>query len=216
MSIKHHPSDAALAAFAGGSLDEPSRLVVATHLRLCQSCRAKVRMLETAGGVLLQEAQAVALPPDSLEAALGRLDDPSDARPADAVAVPAKEELPETILPLLIGYRLGPWRKLGLGLKMRFIETESRESRVFMLEAEPGITLPRHRHSGREWTCVLQGAFRHQHGRFGAGDFDEADATVEHHPSVETGERCICIVAMQGGIELQGWFGRLLQPLVRF
>jgi len=56
---------------------------------------------------------------------------------------------------------------------------------------------------------------RHARGRFGPGDFDEADDSVEHHPTVEAGVPCICLVALDKGIAFQGWIGRLLQPLVR-
>ena len=35
------------------------------------------------------------------------------------------------------------------------------------------------------------------------GDFDEADESIEHNPVVEEGMPCICLVALQGGIELQ-------------
>ena len=87
--------------------------------------------------------------------------------------------------------------------------------RVFMLKAKPGAKLPRHRHTGTEWTCVFEGAFSHHLGRYGAGDFDEADETVEHDPAVDNEFGCVCLVALQGHIELQGFFGRLLQPLIR-
>ena len=80
--------------------------------------------------------------------------------------------------------------------------------RVFMLKAAPGTKLPRHQHTGTEWTCVFEGAFRHDLGRYGAGDFDEADESVEHNPVVEEGDACICLVALQGTIELQ----RLARP----
>jgi len=111
---------------------------------------------------------------------------------------------------------MGPWRWLGRGVEWRAVDVPSDDAvRVFMLKAKPGTKLPKHRHTGTEWTCVFQGAFRHQLGRYGAGDFDEADESVEHDPVVEEGETCICLVALQGSIELQGFFGRLLQPLVR-
>ncbi|ODA66704.1 Anti-sigma-E factor ChrR [Methyloligella halotolerans] len=217
MTIKHHPSDETIAAYMGGALDEPSRLVVASHLRLCGHCRATARMLQTAGGVLLEESQPVPLADGALQAVLSRLDADDSEIPVNGVETSNDPDLPASLAPLLQGLPLGKWRSLGIGLKMRTIETGGpSDLRLFMLKAEPGIKLPHHSHTGREWTCVLQGAFRHEHGRFGAGDFDEADDTVEHHPVVEEGERCICIVAMQGRIELQGWLGRLLQPLVRF
>lgn len=84
-----------------------------------------------------------------------------------------------------------------------------------MLKAAPGTRLPHHRHTDTEWTCVLQGAFRHGYGRYGPGDFDEADESMEHKPVIEDGEPCICLVALRGSIEFQGWAGRLLQPFVR-
>jgi putative transcriptional regulator len=87
--------------------------------------------------------------------------------------------------------------------------------RVFMLKAAPGTRLPRHRHTGTEWTCVFEGAFSHDLGRYVAGDFDEADETMEHNPTVDATMGCVCLVALQGTISLQGLIGRLLQPLVR-
>ena len=47
-------------------------------------------------------------------------------------------------------------------------------------EGRAGTRIPAHEHAGLEWTCVLQGAFRHQLGQYGVRDFDEADDTVEH------------------------------------
>jgi len=127
---------------------------------------------------------------------------------ADVVA----EGLPQT----LAGHRLGRWRGIGGRVALCSVELRSpSDVRVFLLKAKPGTQLPRHRHQGREWTCVLQGAFTHAGGTYGAGDFDEADETDEHHPSVDPGETCICLVAMQGQIELQSFLGRLIQPLIR-
>ena len=71
------------------------------------------------------------------------------------------------------------------------------------------------RHTGTEWTCVFEGAFTHALGRYGAGDFDEADESVEHDPVVDAERGCVCLVALQGHIELQSWLGRLIQPFVR-
>jgi len=62
---------------------------------------------------------------------------------------------------------------------------------------------------------VLEGAFEHQFGRYGPGDFDEADETLEHKPTICDGAACICIVALQGDIKFQSGWGRLIQPLLR-
>jgi putative transcriptional regulator len=85
-----------------------------------------------------------------------------------------------------------------------------------MLRAGPGIALPHHKHTGFEWTTILAGAYEHEYGRYATGDFDEADAEHDHTPLVDPVDGCTCIVAMTGSVQLQGWLGRLLQPLVRF
>lgn len=211
MTIKHHPSDATLAAFASGNLDEARGLVVATHLSLCAECRHAVRAFEHVGGALLDNLEPTRMSTGALERAMVELGQPETV--SSARGVPRVENLPAP----LAQYGLGSWQRIWRGVQLRPVDVSSPEGcRVFMLKAAPGIRLPRHRHTGMEWTCVFEGAFRHDLGRYGPGDFDEADETMEHNPAVENGAPCICLVALQGSIELQGWMGRLLQPLIRF
>ncbi len=206
--ITHHPSDETLAAFAAGTLDEPRRIVVGAHVSLCRRCRKTVEALEFAGGLLIDEADPAEMADDALSRALSQL---------DAEQPPQRDEAGGGAeMPSLAGYELGRWLWVGPGVYRRAIKVRGADgTKAFMLRAAPGTRLPHHRHSGIEWTCVIQGAFEHQLGRFGAGDFDEADETMEHTPVVAAGEPCICIVALQGGIELQSRLGRLIQPLLR-
>ena len=211
MTIHHHPSEETLAAFAVGQLDEARALVVATHVSLCPACRDGLRRFEAVGGAMLAETPAVAMPGDALQRTLAVIDAPA-AAPRPAASYPGRSGLPAP----LGAYDLGPWRRVGPNVEWRSVDIAAGDGpRVFMLRAQPGTRLPRHRHKGDEWTCVFAGAFRHEHGRFGPGDFDEADDGVEHHPSVEAGVPCICLVALDRGIAFQGWIGRLLQPFVR-
>lgn len=212
MTFTHHPTDETLAAFAAGHLDEGRALVVATHAALCRQCRQAVRGFEHAGGVLLNDIEPAPMRADAWPRALERIGPPEAARD-DAIRLPGEGAgVPKP----LQAYELGPWRWIGRGVQWRPVPVPANEDRrVFMLKAAPGTRLPHHRHTGTEWTCVLQGAFRHDFGRYGPGDFDEADETVEHRPFVEHGDPCICLVALQGRVEFQGWIGRLLQPLVR-
>jgi len=212
MTITHHPSDGALAAFAAGTLDEANAVVVAVHVSLCPRCRTLMAAFERLGGMLIEGLEPAQLSDGALDRALAGLDtrEPvSKGRPAAALADPG---IPVSLVP----YGLGPWRWIGRGVHWRSVQVPSEAgARVFMLRAEPGTRLPHHRHSGTEWTCILEGAFRHDLGRYGSGDFDEADDTVEHKPVVEEGVACVCLVALQGRIEFQGWLGRMLQPFVR-
>lgn len=211
MSMPHHPTDATLAAFAGGTLDEGRSLVVAAHVARCARCGNAVSAFEHIGGALLDRLEPTAMRSDALARAMAAI----GGRPEPATHQ-AREQSASEMPPPLSEYPLGPWRWIGHGVQWRPVPVaDDAGTRVFMLKAAPGTRLPHHRHTGAEWTCVFEGAFRHDGGRFGAGDFDEADESVEHRPTVEEGVPCICLVALQGSIEFQGWFGRLLQPFVR-
>ncbi|NVO17402.1 MAG: cupin domain-containing protein [Rhodoplanes sp.] len=215
MTVAHHPTEATLAAFAAGTLDEGRMLVVAAHLAACPDCRRSVRMLEATGGVMLDDLAPADFAADGLVRAMAQLDAP----PAAPVAARRAETIPG-LMPaharLLAPYDLGPWRWVGPGVSWRMVDAPTLPGgRVFLLKATGGTALPDHTHTGTELTCVLTGAFRHEHGRYGPGDIDEADDEVDHTPVVEAGSDCICLVAMQGRLKLNGLLGRVLQPFVR-
>jgi putative transcriptional regulator len=212
MTIIHHPSAATLAAFASGTLDEARAVVVASHLSLCPHCRSEQGRFETLGGALLEAASSVALSKGAVERTLQR----AQTEPDRSELVSARLNDEPSLPPPLAHYALGAWRRIGGGVQFRAVDVPfDGYTRVFMLRAAPGTRLPRHRHTGTEWTCVFEGAFRHDLGRFGPGDFDEADERHEHNPVVEDDSTCICVVALEGSIKLQSWLGRLVQPFIR-
>jgi len=208
MSNAHRPSDETLVAFATGTLDEGLALVVAAHLELDSESRRRTREFMAVQGELLDRVEPV---PMTAGHPAEKLDQPF-AIVAPALSPPSEADMPAVLQP----YALGPWRPIGLRIAMRRVEVPGADSRVFMLRAGPGIALPPHKHTGFEWTTILAGAYEHQYGRYVAGDFDEADAEHDHTPAVDPVEGCTCLVAMTGKVLLQGWLGRLLQPLVRF
>jgi putative transcriptional regulator len=202
-SITHHPTDETLAAFASGTLDEARSVVVSMHMSFCPVCNNKARRYEAIGGALLDRTSPAAMKPDALQKVLQLIG-------TDLQAPAVKPE------GLLDHYQLGKWRWVWPGVRQRSISVPVVSNiKVFMLRAEPGIQLPHHKHTGYEWTCVLEGAFEHQFGRYGPGDFDEADETLEHKPTICEGAACVCLVALQGNIEFQSGWGRLIQPLLR-
>lgn len=216
MTIMHHPSDMVLAEFANGTLDEASSLVVGAHVAQCSECQRTVRQCEALGGALIDSGAAPML--SGAEAVLARADEGPVDHGGDILVdlVPSAGGKSERIETLLGLYDSGRWRWVGPGVQYKPLSVPSREGiRVFMLKAKAGVSLPHHTHTGIEWTCVLEGAFRHALGRFGPGDFDEADDSVDHDPVVEKDSDCVCLVAMNGELQLQGFVGRLIQPFVR-
>jgi putative transcriptional regulator len=218
MTINHHPDEDMLAAYAVGALDLGQHVAIATHLASCESCRGFVRTCECVGGALLEDAMLedgtpAALAEGALERALDRLDDKA---PAAAPKMRTAADLPAALPGFVKGYAFGSWRWVAPSIHVRAIALpEPSPTRVLLLRSAPGTRLIHHEHTGVELTCVLTGAFEHQGGRYGPGDFDLGDPSVEHEPHIEAGPPCICLVAMQGDLKLTGLIGRLMQPFVR-
>jgi putative transcriptional regulator len=216
MTIQHHPSDMLLGAFAAGTLDLGQHVAVATHLAGCAQCRSFVRAMEEVGGALIDRMPPAEMPGDAFSRVEARLG--GSAAPMSVRAPVARGETGE--VPGLPGfvrrYRFESWRWVAPKVHVRPIKLpEASDTRVFLLKSGPGTKMMPHTHTGLEMTCVLVGAFRHDGGYFGPGDFDLGDELVEHEPLVEAVGDCICLVAMQGRLRLQGFVGRLIQPFVR-
>lgn len=214
MTIRHHPSDAALMAYAAGALDRGQRLAIETHLHGCARCRDFVRAVEQIGGRMIERLPPAAMAEDALARMMTRLDAP--AGPAIRFAPPAGLDdipgLPDSARRL----RFGAWKRVGLGVHLRpIVLPDDSPTRAFLLKAAPGTRMLQHSHTALEMTCVLAGGFAHEGGRFGPGDFDFGDDQTDHQPVVDPGEDCICLVAMQGELRLSGLVGRLIQPFLR-
>lgn len=215
-TISHHPTDETLVAFASATLREANSLVVATHISHCPACRDSIRNITLLAGGLLEELGAASVAAATRSACFAKLDS-QEAQPAPKpVSRQSPSPLESSAGPLSL-YPHGEWQWLSPGIQLQKIDVPSNTgTRVFLLKAAPGKRLPDHKHLGTEWTCVLQGAFHHDGGRFGPGDFDEADSSLDHNPQVEEGIECICLVAMSGNIEMKSWIGRMIQPFVKF
>ncbi|MEM9127907.1 MAG: transcriptional regulator, partial [Pseudomonadota bacterium] len=71
-NIKHHLTDEILMAYSAGTLPEAFSLMVASHISLCDQCRAVVESYDAIGGALLDEqiSAPVAMNGNSLDATL--------------------------------------------------------------------------------------------------------------------------------------------------
>jgi putative transcriptional regulator len=217
MTIRHHPSDELLTAFAAGTLDPGAHVAVATHLVACPRCRAWTRAMEQVGAALLEKLPPAPMSAGALAGLEARLNEPpQSAKPAAATATPSATDEVAGLPIFMRRYPAGRWKWIAPGVCLRPIGLPAAsDTRVFLLRAGPGTKLLQHSHTGLEMTCVLTGAFTHEGGRFGPGDFDLGDETVDHQPIVDAGEACICLIAMQGGLRLNGIIGRLMQPFIR-
>jgi len=211
MNTQHNVSETRMLVYAAGALSAPEAVVVATHLALRPQLKPWLNQLQRLGGIMLEDTPAEAMREDALATALSRIE--TDAGEA-AQPLPLNDmpELPEP----LRHYELGPWRWAGPGIKVRNVNApRDGKCRVILLKIEPGQKTPRHTHGGVELTCVLSGAYATETERFDVGDLEEADHEVLHQPRVVSDEPCLCVVALDGEIQLDGWLGPILQPFVK-
>lgn len=211
MTIKHHISDALMMGYATGTLPEAFSLVVASHVSLCDACRAQLVAYEMVGGAVIEDVP-VPLSDTALARIMARIDapaPPSEPRPTRAGILPGP-------LAHAVGGDLSAvkWKSLGMGVRQAILPTAPGAS-ARLLYIPAGQAVPDHSHGGLELTLVLQGAFSDAGGRYGPGDVEIAGEEVDHTPIAEPGLPCICLAATDAPLKFKGFFPRLLQPLFR-
>lgn len=212
-TVKHHLTDQLLMAYAAGNLPEAFSLVVATHVSLCDDCRAALDAHQAIGGALLDDLPEVAMNDDALAAVLSRLD---DAAPDPAPTLKRKAGVFPAPLQDYVGGDADAvrWKMAGGGVKQAILSTDGKAT-VRLLRIPAGSAVPDHGHNGTELTLVLQGAFSDEDGYFARGDVEVATEEVEHTPVAAEGEDCICLAATDAPLRFTSWLPRIAQPFLR-
>jgi putative transcriptional regulator len=214
MTILHHPPDTLLSAYAAGTLDQGCNALVATHLLRCGQCRAWARTTEVVGGAMIDDIPPASMTDGAFERVLKCLDEGTEEPEFSGASSDNLSELRD-IPDFVRAAPAGRWRWVAPGLHLRRIALPGVEStRVFLLRSRPGAKFVSHSHTGFELTCVLSGSFSHDANRYGPGDFDLGDPDVEHTIEIGAEEACISLVAMQGKLKLNGFIGKVMQPLL--
>lgn len=215
-TIKHHLTDDLLMAYSAGTLPEAFNLIVATHLSLCDDCRARVESFDAVGGALMdtEADSAVAMNSDALAATLAMI-------AADAPAeTSAKTDPTCNVLPAPLQDYVGGdvndirWRSIGMGVKQAILPT-SKAASARLLFIPAGAAVPDHGHRGTELTMVLQGAFSDEVDSFARGDVEIADEDLEHTPIADISEDCICLAVTDAPLRFNSFVPRLVQPFLR-
>lgn len=213
-NIKHHLTDALLMGYAAGSLPEAFNLVVATHISLCDDCRAALAEYDAVGGEVMMSGDAAELAEDSLAATLAMIADEAPA--PKPVTVPRVDSLFPDPLRAYVKGNLDDvkWRRIGGGVSQMVLPA-SKGATVRLLKIPAGTAVPDHGHRGTELTLVLQGAFADDHDRFGAGDIEVANEDMVHTPVAEAGLDCICLTATDAPLQFSQFLPRVAQRLFR-
>ncbi|MCA3445432.1 MAG: cupin domain-containing protein [Rhodobacter sp.] len=214
MTIRHHLSDPLLMAYSAGQLPEAFSLVVATHVSLCDDCRARLLAFDAIGGALIEDADQARMAEDSFEATMARITGLPQAEPVRASRIMG------CVFPAPLRDYVGGdlaavrWRPVGMGVRQAILKTDTGAT-ARLLHIPAGQAVPDHGHRGMELTLVLQGAFRDTEDRFGPGDIEIATEELEHTPVAEPGADCICLVATDAPLRFNRLIPRIAQPFLR-
>jgi putative transcriptional regulator len=213
VTIKHHLTDDLLMGYSAGALPEAFNVVVATHISLCDECRARLGSFDAVGGAVVESSDAVDMAEDSLAAVMATI----HATPDMPVATPAPRAhgiFPTPLQDYVSGsLETVKWRKIGGGVSQAILPT-SKDATVRLLKIPAGTAVPDHGHRGTELTLVLQGAFVDEHDRFGTGDIEVANEDLHHTPVAEEGLDCICLSATDAPLKFNGLLPRIAQRFV--
>jgi putative transcriptional regulator len=212
MTIKHHLPDSLLMAYSAGQLPEAFNLVVATHLSMCDECRAALGAFDAVGGALVETADAAAVSDASLAATLALI---AAQKPVGDVRARRVGIFPGPLADYVGGdLDAVKWRSIGMGVRQAILPTAKGAS-VRLLHIPAGQAMPDHGHRGMELTLVLQGAFSDGTGRYNRGDVDVETEATQHTPVAEPGLACICLSATDAPLRFTSFVPRMLQPLFK-
>ncbi|MFP7569146.1 ChrR family anti-sigma-E factor [Marivita sp. S2033] len=215
MSINHHLTDDLVMAYSTGALPEAMNLVIATHISLCDDCRAALESYDALGGAVLENCASAEMSGDSLLSVLGTIQSGATSMPKpvqsarkqdDGLPLPLSEYVPG-------GLEKVKWRSLGMGVKQAVLPTTA-EATARLLYIPAGTAVPDHGHRGIELTLVLQGAFQDADGYFARGDIEVASEDLHHTPIADISEDCICLAVTDAPLRFKGIVPRIVQPFL--
>lgn len=198
---------------AGALASEAEDVLVRSHIELNDDAEARLARLDQIGGSLLEHLPIGEALPFSADDLL----DLADATEGEVVefALPAAPDALSDvdIPPALAAYlaRTGvkvKWEFLGPGLRKAVLWRGDADERLWLLKAEPGVSIPHHGHNGSELTLVLKGSFWDGEQEYRRGDVEEAHPDIEHDIRIDPSGICVCLALTCGKL-------RFDNPLLR-
>ena len=216
----HHLTPQLLMAYSAGTLPEAFDLIVASHVSLCDTCRAELASYDAVGGALLEAEtdgfRGIELDASSRSDVLAAIRNEEPAAPAPAPAPKCGDpRVPTPLAPYVVGgLDTVKWRSVGMGVKQSILPTApGATARLLYIPA--GTAVPDHGHNGTEVTLVLKGAFEDEDGRFARGDVEVATEELNHTPVADISEDCICLAVTDAPLRFKGLLPRLAQPFLK-
>ncbi|MHA7898572.1 MAG: ChrR family anti-sigma-E factor [Henriciella sp.] len=209
-------------SYAAGCLDPAFSLLVETQAALRPDVKRAVARAETIAGVFLETEAKAELSAGAIDKAMAMIDafEAGEAPATRANAIHLAGEGLDELLALpeplretaLTSFQTNKWQGLTQGIRRLKLDAGS-DAEVELYRIEPGCTVPRHSHSGSEFTLVVSGGFSDESGSFGPGDISLKGPEDVHQPTGDMDGVCFALAVREGGLRFTGVMG-LVQRLV--
>jgi putative transcriptional regulator len=210
-------------SYAAGCLDPAFALMVETQAALRSDVQRAVARAETIAGVFFETEKVAALSEGAIDKAMALIDacesGASESPPRAQAVHLAGEGLDELLTlpePLretaLQSFQTHKWQGLTNGIRRLKLDAGS-DAEVELYRIDPGCTVPRHSHSGSEFTLVVAGGFTDESGSFGPGDISLKGPYDTHQPTGDMDGVCYALAVREGGLKFTGVMG-LVQRLI--
>ena len=173
--IKHHLSKELLLAYSAGQLEEGFSLAIATHISMCDQCRAELESLEAMGGAVFENLEPNEIDVDAFAKTLALID-----QTPEEIKVKSKVSgLPEPLADY-VGCDLDDidWRPIGMGVKQKIlVNSEKVSARLLYI---PLVQLFQSTVIRVRSDFGSQRGFKDEIDYFGPGDIELADGYSSH------------------------------------
>lgn len=213
MNLSHHLTDETLQEYASGVLNPSMETLIACHLTVCPTCRARAELADAVGGLSLFNNESVPMIASASD--ILALDESTELEkePVNTASYPGVPKPLARLLPTSLAEL--PWKSFGPGLKQYNLGNQPRKEGAFkLLWLDSGSKMSKHTHNHRELTFILSGSYSDEMGHFKAGDIADLSADHHHTPLVDSDAPCICLIATDSPVKFDSLFGKMMQPFV--
>ena len=101
------------------------------------------------------------------------------------------------------------WKSIYKGFREFNIPLKESDT-IKLIKMDPGISVPLHSHSGKEYILVIDGSFCDEYGEYKKGDMQINDQKIKHHPTACNKNGCICLSIAERDVVFFGKLGSAL------
>lgn len=214
--MNYHPDIDFLLKYSSGQLEPALSVAIGVHLQDCESCREKVSQLEDVGGQTLESVTEESVSDEFFNKLLADVEElpiEQNISPFEECAVaemdrPFVQQLSER------NYENLQWEKVTKNISKATVAMNDPRFQVELLKFAPRAKIPKHTHSGSEYTLVLEGDFSDKDGTYRTGEFIVNDSSVEHQP-LAGDEGCVCLAITDAPLKFTGTFGPIINWWVK-